>query len=55
MTASAPARHSVRPAVRPRADVICSELEALDVNPLICGPHGAVAVDALAVRSRGSR
>ncbi len=25
-------------------------LEALDVNPLICGPAGAVAVDALAVR-----
>ena len=25
------------------------ELEALDVNPLICGPAGAVAVDALAV------
>jgi acetate---CoA ligase (ADP-forming) len=25
------------------------ELEALDVNPLICGPHGAIAVDALAV------
>ncbi len=26
-----------------------SELEALDVNPLICGPGGAVAVDALAI------
>ena len=25
-------------------------LSALDINPLICGPHGAVAVDALAVR-----
>jgi hypothetical protein len=25
------------------------ELEALDVNPLICGPSGAVAVDALAI------
>jgi hypothetical protein len=25
------------------------ELEALDVNPLICGPDGAVAVDALAI------
>ena len=25
------------------------ELEALDVNPLICGPAGAVAVDVLAV------
>jgi acetate---CoA ligase (ADP-forming) len=31
------------------------ELEALDVNPLICGPDGATAVDALAIRSRGSR
>ena len=28
------------------------ELAALDVNPLICGPGGAVAVDALAVRRR---
>jgi acetate---CoA ligase (ADP-forming) len=26
------------------------QLEALDVNPLICGPAGALAVDALAVR-----
>ncbi len=26
-----------------------NELEALDVNPLICGPAGAVAVDALAI------
>jgi hypothetical protein len=26
-----------------------SQLEALDVNPLICGPDGAVAVDALAI------
>ena len=26
------------------------QLEALDVNPLICGPGGAIAVDALAVR-----
>jgi acyl-CoA synthetase (NDP forming) len=25
------------------------ELEALDINPVICGPDGAVAVDALAV------
>jgi hypothetical protein len=25
------------------------ELEALDVNPLICGPDGAIAVDALAI------
>jgi len=28
------------------------QLEALDINPLICGPAGAVAVDALAVRRR---
>jgi hypothetical protein len=27
-------------------------IEALDVNPLICGPSGAVAVDALAVPRR---
>ncbi len=26
------------------------QLEALDINPLICGPAGAVAVDVLAVR-----
>jgi succinyl-CoA synthetase beta subunit len=26
-----------------------ADLEALDVNPLICGPAGAVAVDALAI------
>ncbi len=25
------------------------ELAALDVNPLICGPDGAIAVDALAI------
>jgi len=25
------------------------QLEALDINPLICGPDGAVAVDALAI------
>jgi acetate---CoA ligase (ADP-forming) len=29
-------------------------LEALDINPLICGPHGAVAVDALAIPGQGS-
>ena len=28
------------------------ELEALDVNPLICGPDGAIAVDALAIPRR---
>ncbi|HVB41844.1 MAG TPA: acetate--CoA ligase family protein [Streptosporangiaceae bacterium] len=26
------------------------QIEALDINPLICGPHGAIAVDALVVR-----
>jgi acetate---CoA ligase (ADP-forming) len=30
------------------------QLEALDINPLICGPAGAVAVDALAVPRQGS-
>ncbi len=25
------------------------QLEALDINPLICGPGGAIAVDALAI------
>ncbi|MFI5067620.1 MAG: acetate--CoA ligase family protein, partial [Streptosporangiales bacterium] len=29
-------------------------LEALDINPLICGPGGAVAVDALAVPRRAA-
>jgi acetate---CoA ligase (ADP-forming) len=29
------------------------QLEALDVNPLICGPSGAIAVDALAVPRDG--
>jgi hypothetical protein len=27
-------------------------LEALDINPLICGPDGAIAVDALAILRR---
>lgn len=31
------------------------ELAALDVNPLICGPAGAIAVDALAVRRQSAR
>jgi len=31
-----------------------SELEALDVNPLICGPSGAIAVDVLAIARRSS-
>jgi acyl-CoA synthetase (NDP forming) len=30
-------------------------LEALDINPLICGPHGAVAVDALAIPRQGTQ
>jgi hypothetical protein len=30
-------------------------LEALDINPLICGPSGVLAVDALAVRSSKKR
>ena len=35
---------------------LSSELDALDVNPLICGPSGATAVDVLAVtRSRPPR
>jgi acetate---CoA ligase (ADP-forming) len=39
-------------AVTALSEVACElggELEALDVNPLICGPHGAIAVDALAL------
>jgi acetate---CoA ligase (ADP-forming) len=31
------------------------ELDALDVNPLICGPAGAIAVDALLVPRDGGR
>ena len=31
------------------AEDLGDRLDGLDVNPLICGPHGAVAVDALAV------
>lgn len=27
-----------------------NEVSAIDVNPLICGPHGAIAADALVVR-----
>ena len=30
-------------------------LDALDINPLICGPSGAVAVDALAIARRSVR
>ena len=34
------------------ADLACElgqHLEALDINPLICGPHGAMAADALVI------
>jgi hypothetical protein len=31
------------------AEELGDQLEALDVNPLICGPDGAIAVDALAI------
>ena len=34
------------------ADLACElgeHLDALDINPLICGPHGAVAADALVI------
>jgi len=32
---------------------LADDLEALDINPLICGPSGAMAADALVVpRSR---
>ena len=40
-------------AVSAIASELGDHLEALDINPLICGPDGAVAVDVLAVR-RGS-
>ncbi|HEX9034980.1 MAG TPA: acetate--CoA ligase family protein, partial [Streptosporangiaceae bacterium] len=29
------------------------DIDALDINPLVCGPHGAVAVDALVIRRTG--
>jgi hypothetical protein len=37
-------------AVSAIAGELGDHLEALDINPLICGPDGAVAVDVLAVR-----
>jgi acyl-CoA synthetase (NDP forming) len=37
-------------AVSAIASELGDHLEALDINPLICGPGGAVAVDVLAVR-----
>jgi acetate---CoA ligase (ADP-forming) len=39
-------------AVSAIAHELGDQLEALDINPLICGPAGAVAVDALAVGRR---
>lgn len=33
---------------------LAGDLEALDINPLVCGPGGAVAVDALLVPQRRS-
>ena len=30
-------------------------LEAFDINPLLCGPSGVIAVDALAVTRRPER
>ena len=36
-------------AVAELASELGDRLEALDVNPLICGPHGAIAVDALVI------
>ncbi len=36
------------------ASELGDSLEALDINPLICGPAGAVAVDALAIPRRAS-
>jgi acetate---CoA ligase (ADP-forming) len=43
---------SVTKAITGLADLACElgeHLEALDINPLICGPHGAVAADALVI------
>ena len=40
-------------AVSAIAGELGDHLEALDINPLICGPDGAVAVDVLAVRRGG--
>jgi acetate---CoA ligase (ADP-forming) len=43
---------AVARAITGLADLACElgeHLEALDINPLICGPHGAVAADALVI------
>jgi len=37
------------------ASELGQDIEALDINPLICGPTGAVAVDALIIPSAGIR
>ena len=53
-----PADHrAIIQAITGLSDLACDlgeELEALDVNPLICGPSGAVAVDALAIPRQSS-
>ena len=53
-----PADHrAIVQAISALSDLACDlgeELEALDVNPLICSPSGAVAVDALAIPSQSS-
>jgi acetate---CoA ligase (ADP-forming) len=36
------------------ASELGDHIEALDINPLICGPHGAVAVDALIIPREAS-
>ncbi len=43
---------AVTRAITGLAELACElgeHLEALDINPLICGPHGAVAADALVI------
>lgn len=42
-------------AISELATELGDHLEALDVNPLICGPHGAIAVDALVLPTRSQR
>jgi acetate---CoA ligase (ADP-forming) len=37
------------------ASELGKDIDALDINPLICGPAGAVAVDALVIPSAGMR
>jgi len=32
------------------ASELGQDIEALDINPLICGPTGAIAADALIIR-----